>query len=74
MTASLALCETSPFSRPFFIPTVFVIDDDISIRESLADLINYAGWQVETFASAQEFLAPPGDLDAWLSRARRRPA
>jgi FixJ family two-component response regulator len=40
-------------------PIVFVVDDDISVRESLAGLIHYAGWQVETFASAQEFLACP---------------
>ena len=39
------------------IPTVFVVDDDISVRESLELLIRCAGWQAETFASAQEFLA-----------------
>ena len=39
------------------IPTVFVVDDDISVRESLELLIRCAGWQPETFASAQEFLA-----------------
>jgi FixJ family two-component response regulator len=37
-------------------PIVFVIDD-ISVRESLELLIRCAGWQAETFASAQEFLA-----------------
>src|SRR5216683_2851225 len=41
------------------IPTVFVVDDDISVRESLELLIRCAGWQAETFASAQEFLARP---------------
>ena len=41
------------------IPTVFVVDDDISVRESLELLIRCAGWQPETFASAQEFLARP---------------
>jgi FixJ family two-component response regulator len=40
-------------------PVVFVVDDDISVRESLELLIRYAGWQPETFASAQEFLARP---------------
>lgn len=40
-------------------PTVFVVDDDISVRESLDLLIRSAGWQPETFASAQEFLARP---------------
>jgi FixJ family two-component response regulator len=38
---------------------VFVVDDDISVRESLGPLIRSAGWQPETFASAQEFLARP---------------
>jgi FixJ family two-component response regulator len=36
---------------------VFVVDDDISVRESLELLIRTAGWQPETFSSAQEFLA-----------------
>ncbi len=40
-------------------PIVFVVDDDISIRESLELLIRTEGWQPETFASAQEFLARP---------------
>lgn len=40
-------------------PIVFVVDDDISVRESLEALIRCAGWQPETFASAQEFLAHP---------------
>ncbi len=44
------------------IPTVFVVDDDISVRESLELLIRCAGWQPETFASAQEFLARPRAL------------
>jgi FixJ family two-component response regulator len=40
-------------------PVVFVVDDDISVRESLEWLLRSAGWQTETFASAQEFLARP---------------
>src|SRR5918911_115759 len=40
-------------------PIVFVVDDDISVRESLELLIRFAGWQPEVFASAQEFLAHP---------------
>ena len=43
-------------------PTVFVVDDDVSVRESLEMLIRFAGWQPETFASAQEFLARPRTL------------
>lgn len=38
-------------------PIVFVVDDDISVRESLELLIDFAGWRPETFASAKEFLA-----------------
>jgi FixJ family two-component response regulator len=38
-------------------PVVFVVEDDISARESLAELIRCQGWQAETFASAAEFLA-----------------
>ena len=38
---------------------VFVVDDDISVRESLELLIKSAGWQPETYASAQAFLSRP---------------
>jgi FixJ family two-component response regulator len=38
-------------------PIVFVVDDDVSVRESLELLIKFSGWQPETFASAGEFLA-----------------
>src|SRR5580658_3687222 len=40
-------------------PIVFVVDDDVSVRESLESLIRCEGWQPETFASAQEFLDHP---------------
>jgi len=40
-------------------PIVFVVDDDISVRESLELLIRCAGWQPETFPSAAAFLAHP---------------
>lgn len=40
-------------------PIVFVVDDDVSVRASLKLLIDSAGWQPETFASAQEFLSCP---------------
>jgi FixJ family two-component response regulator len=43
-------------------PIVFVIDDDVSVRESLELLIACEGWQPETFASAQEFLDRPRAL------------
>jgi FixJ family two-component response regulator len=48
---------TSPMSHAT--PIVFVVDDDVSVRESLGSLIRFAGWQPETFASAQEFLSRP---------------
>ncbi len=38
-------------------PTVYVVDDDVSVRESLELLIGCAGWHAETFASARDFLA-----------------
>lgn len=40
-------------------PIVFVVDDDVSVRESLELLIGNEGWQPKTFASAQEFLNSP---------------
>ncbi len=40
-------------------PIVFVVDDDVSVRESLELLIKFAGWQPEIFASAEEFLSHP---------------
>jgi FixJ family two-component response regulator len=40
-------------------PIVFVVDDDVSVRESLELLIQCEGWQPKTFASAQEFLDYP---------------
>jgi FixJ family two-component response regulator len=43
-------------------PIVFVVDDDVSVRESLELLIKFAGWQPETFSSAEEFLARPRSL------------
>jgi FixJ family two-component response regulator len=43
-------------------PIVFVVDDDISVRESLELLIRSEGWKPETFACAQEFLNHPRTL------------
>jgi FixJ family two-component response regulator len=42
---------------PTAVPIVFVVDDDISVRESLDALIRSAGWHPEVFASARAFLA-----------------
>jgi FixJ family two-component response regulator len=41
------------------LPIVFVVNDDASVRESLASLIRSAGWQPKLLSSAQEFLALP---------------
>lgn len=38
-------------------PLVSIVDDDVSVRESLPDLLQEFGFQVQTFASAEEFLA-----------------
>jgi FixJ family two-component response regulator len=46
-------------SIPNFTPIVFVVDEDVSVRASLERLILSTGWQPETFASVQEFLARP---------------
>ena len=40
-------------------PIVFIVDDDISVRESLEQLVANAGWEPEVFASAQDFLDRP---------------
>jgi len=37
-------------------PIVFIVDDDVSVRESLELLVRNENWKPETFASAQEFL------------------
>ena len=39
---------------------IAIVDDDPSVREGLESLLRSAGWRVETFASAPEFLARPG--------------
>jgi FixJ family two-component response regulator len=49
--------ESRPTGTSGELPVVFVVDDDISVRESLELLIQCAGWRAETFASAEEFLA-----------------
>ena len=54
--------------------TVFVVDDDASIREALASLVRSAGLKVETFATAQEFLArAPADVPSCLVLDVRMP-
>lgn len=49
-------------ARPIATPIVFVVDDDVSVRESLQPLIATEGWRPEVFASAEEFLARPREV------------
>jgi FixJ family two-component response regulator len=44
------------------LPIVFIVDDDVSVRESLELLVQSENWKPETFASAQEFLNHPRTL------------
>ena len=58
-SASTASHKSPPPLRSRGTPIVYVVDDDISVRESLESLIRFAGWQPQIFASAQEFLPRP---------------
>src|SRR5437879_7954929 len=62
MSASSAPGQSKSSPKSHTTPIVFVVDDDISVRESLELLIRSEGWQPETFESAQEFLAHPRAL------------
>ena len=57
MNSASAKSSESGSPKSSQIPIVFVVDDDISVRESLEALIRFVGCQPETFASAEEFLA-----------------
>jgi len=60
MDAAIPVTEISRFhENPRQAPVVFVVDDDVSVCESLELLIRHEGWQSETFDSAQQFLARP---------------
>lgn len=54
--------SNTPHATPNSKPIVYVVDDDVSVRESLEQLIRIAGLQPKTFASAQEFLDHPRSL------------
>src|SRR6266852_450331 len=62
MSASSAPGQSKSSPKSHATPIVFVVDDDISVRESLELLIRSEGWQPETFEAAQEFLAHPRAL------------
>jgi len=57
--SSIAFRSIEALTMPEVKSIVFVVDDDVSVRESLELLIKSAGWQPNTFASAQEFLSRP---------------
>ena len=50
-------CRARQSLIPDSAPIVFVVDDDISVREALGELLHCAGWRTETFSSAQSFLS-----------------
>ena len=52
-------CEAGALPMSSAIPIVFIVDDDVSVRESLELLIRDENWRPVTFASAQEFLDHP---------------
>jgi FixJ family two-component response regulator len=62
MRSSATDHASKPIAQSQATPIVFVVDDDVSVRESLELLIQCAGWKPETFASAQEFLSCPRAL------------
>jgi len=62
VVASTRSTSAMPTTESIAKPIVFVVDDDISVRESLEALIAEAGWRAKTFVSAEEFLAQPRDL------------
>ena len=57
MSSQCAFGHSHDSPVPAVKPIVFIVDDDLSVRESLALQMKNEGWQAETFASAQEFLA-----------------
>ena len=59
-TVSSAIAARSiEVTMPDDMSIVFVVDDDVSVRESLELLVKTAGWRPETFPSAQDFLSRP---------------
>ncbi len=59
VTSAIASRSIGVVTMPDLTPIVFVVDDDVSVRESLELLIETAGWKPAVFASAQAFLARP---------------
>jgi FixJ family two-component response regulator len=59
VASAIASRSIEVLTMPDVPPIVFVVDDDVSVRESLELLIKTAGWQPQTFVSAREFLSRP---------------
>jgi FixJ family two-component response regulator len=60
MSSTHATCHELEAPLQFDVrPIVFVVDDDISVRESLELMIRCEGWQPQTFSSAHQFLTRP---------------
>jgi FixJ family two-component response regulator len=59
LTSSITFLSIEAPVMPDVPPIVFVVDDDVSVRESLELLIRTEGWRPELFASAQDFLSHP---------------
>src|SRR3954451_2937230 len=57
MDRSVRGTEIGLLPKPNVVPVVYVVDDDISVRESLEGLIREAGWQPSSFLSARDFLS-----------------
>jgi len=52
-------CPAAALPISTAIPSVFIVDDDVSVRESLELLVRNENWKPQTFVSAQEFLNHP---------------
>jgi FixJ family two-component response regulator len=59
VTSAIVSRSIEVLTLPDVMPIVYVVDDDVSVRESLELLIKNAGWKPEVFASAQDFLSRP---------------
>jgi FixJ family two-component response regulator len=60
--ASIRRNSSMSRATPIAKPIVYIVDDDISVRESLEALVAEAGWRPEVFASAEDFLARSREL------------
>jgi FixJ family two-component response regulator len=59
MTPAHAVEHESVLSPAQAKPVVYVVDDDVSVREALEAMIHFAGLRAETYACAQDFLVRP---------------